>query len=141
MKKILVPTDGSHNSKAALKKARDLSVLSGAEVTILTVVRDLENHLYILENEDKKEIREMLKKQGEETLREGLEVFKNCKGKVETVIVKGDSAQQIIKMVKEGDYDLVVMGSRGLNAISRAMLGSVSNRVLNHVETSVLIVK
>lgn len=141
MKKILVPTDGSNNSKAALEKARELAELSGAEVTVLTVVKDLENHIYILENRAKTEIREMLKEQGNKILEEGLEVFEGFKEKVETVFIQGDPAEEIIKMVKEGDYDLVVMGSRGLNAISRVMLGSVSNRVLNHVETSILIVK
>ncbi|MGO1470886.1 MAG: universal stress protein, partial [Tissierella sp.] len=54
---------------------------------------------------------------------------------------RGDPADAIIKETEKEDYDLVVMGSRGLGTFSRAILGSVSNKVLNHVETNVLIVK
>lgn len=43
--------------------------------------------------------------------------------------------------IKVGDYDLVVMGSRGLGAFSRAMLGSVYNKVLNQVNANVLLIK
>ena len=45
------------------------------------------------------------------------------------------------KEAKEGDYDLIVMGSRGQGAFSKALLGSVSKKVLNHAEKNVLIVK
>ena len=47
----------------------------------------------------------------------------------------------IVEWAEKEEFDLVVMGSRGLNAISRAMLGSVSNKVLNNIHVSVLIVK
>lgn len=141
MRKILVPVDGSKHSKLALEKAGELALLSGGEIMVLTVIKDLVTHLYTLENEDRKEIERVYKIQGEEIIKDALEVFKECKGKVGSTMIKGDPAQEIIKMAEEGEYDLVVMGSRGLNAFSRVMIGSVSNRVLNHVRTSVLIVK
>lgn len=141
MRKILVPIDGSKNSKLALEKAGELALLSGGEIMVLTIIKDLVTHLYTLENEDRKEIERVYRIQGEEIIKDALETFKDCTGKVESTIIKGDPAQEIIKMAEEGEYDLVVMGSRGLNAFSRVMIGSVSNRVLNHVRTSVLIVK
>lgn len=141
MRKILVPIDGSKNSKLALKKARELAELSNGEVMVLTVIKDLVSHLYTLENKDKMEIRKVFLEQGEGILREGLEIFKDYPGKIDSILVKGDPAQEIIKIAEEGKYDLVIMGSRGLDAFSRVMIGSVSNKVLNHVRTSVLIVK
>ena len=141
MKKILVPVDGSTNSKLALEKAKELAKMSNGQVTVVTIIKDLAAQLYNLENEDKQEIRNVFQKQGEEILKEGLEAFKECKGKIESLLINGDPAQEIIKLAGTGDYDLIVMGSRGLNAFSRLMIGSVSNKVLNHVNISVLIVK
>lgn len=141
MKRILVPIDGSKSSKLALEKARELALLSGGEITVMTVIKDVVSHLYALENADKEEIRRVFEKQGEEIIREGLEVFKDCSGEIKSQIVKGDPGQEIIRVAEQGNYDLVIMGSRGLNAFSRVMIGSVSSKVLNHVGTSVLIVK
>lgn len=141
MKKILVPIDGSKNSKLALEKARDLALLSNGEVMVVTVIKDLVSHLYALENEEKVEMRKVFLEQGEKTLKDALETFKDCPGKIDSMIVEGDPAQEIIRLAEEGEYDLVVMGSRGLDAFSRVMIGSISNKVLNHVRTSVLIVK
>lgn len=141
MRKILVPIDGSKNSKLALEKAKELALLSNGEIMVITVIKDVVSHLYTLENKDKQEITKVFEEQGKQVLQEGLETFKECSGKVQSAIIKGNPAQEIIKMAEEGDYDLVIMGSRGLNAFSRVMIGSVSNKVLNHVRTSVLIVK
>lgn len=141
MKNILVPIDGSKNSKLALEKAKELAKVSNGQVTVVTIVKDLSSQLYNLENKDKEEIRNVFKKQGKEILKEGLEVFEECSGKIESLFINGDSAQEIINLADTGKYDLIVMGSRGLNAFSRLMIGSVSNKVLNHVSISVLIVK
>ena len=141
MKKILVPVDGSINSKLALEKAKELAKMGNGQVTVVTIIKDLSSQLYNLENKDKQEIRKVFKKQGEEILQDGLEVFKGCSGKIESLLLNGDPAQEIISLSQTGDYDLIIMGSRGLNAFSRLMIGSVSNKVLNHVSISVLIVK
>ena len=141
MKKILVPVDGSTNSKLALEKAKELAKMNNGQVTVVTIVKDLSAQLYNIENKDKQEIRNVFKKQGEEILKDGLEVFKECSGEIGSLLLNGDPAQEIISLSQTGDYDLIIMGSRGLNAFSRLMIGSVSNKVLNHVSISVLIVK
>lgn len=141
MMKILVPIDGSENSKLALEKAKELAKLSNGEVMILTVVKDVASQLYTLENKDREEIKRVFEEQGQEVINEAKEMIKGCSDKIQTTILKGDPAQEIIKMAEEGKYDLIIMGNRGLNAFSRVMIGSVSNKVLNHVGTSVLIVK
>ncbi len=139
--KILVPIDGSDNSKLALEKAKELAKLTNGEIMILTVIKDVSSQLYTLENKDREEIKRVFEEQGAEVIRESEELIKGCTDKIKTKILKGDPAQEIIKMAEEGEYDLIIMGNRGLNAFSRVMIGSVSNKVLHHVNTSVLIVK
>lgn len=141
MNKILVPIDGSKYSKLALEKAIKLGLASSSDICLLNVVSNVVNSPYFIDHEYKYEISNMFTEQGERALEEGLELLKDYPGKVEKKIVVGDPANEIIDEAEEGNYDLVVMGSRGLTGLSRMMLGSVSIKVLNHVNSSVLIVK
>lgn len=141
MKKLLVAIDGSDNSIKALHKTAELTDIMEAETTILYVIDNTINNPYISLNEYKQSIDEAFKEQGEEILRESLKIFEKKDIKANTVIEYGDPGKIIVEFAEEGNYDLIVMGSRGLNALSRVMLGSVSNKVLNHSKVSVLIVK
>ena len=58
---------------------------------------------------------------------------------VTTVHASGPPAQAILNEMERGDHDLIVMGSRGLG-LARALMGSVSHRVLRHAPAAVLIV-
>jgi len=53
----------------------------------------------------------------------------------------GHPAKTIIDFAKKGNYDLIVMGRRGLNPVRRFVLGSVSDKVARHAQCSVLIVR
>ncbi len=141
MQTILVPVDGSKGSDLALAKAREMADLQKSKVIILNVISNLMSNPYLLEHEHKLEINKVFSQQAKGTLDEALKFFEGYEGEVETEVRLGDPAQEVIDFAKEIDVDLVIMGNRGLNAFSRVMMGSVSNRVLNHVESSVLIVK
>lgn len=57
------------------------------------------------------------------------------------VVRQGDAAEEIIKYAEEIGSSLIVMGNRGLGTFSKALVGSVSDKVLNHSCCSVLIIK
>ena len=59
---------------------------------------------------------------------------------VTTVVGRGSTAEAILARAREGDHDLIVMGSRGRGAAASAILGSVSHHVLHHGRVPVLIV-
>lgn len=142
MEKILVATDGSETANRAIVEAKKLGECLGAKVTILYVASELVSdpyHLTAIEYVTK--INEDVKKFGKKTLQEALKMFEGFPGEVDTVIRSGNAGREIIKEAEAGDYDLIVMGSRGLGAFSKTMLGSVSNKVLNHVDTRVYIVR
>lgn len=50
-------------------------------------------------------------------------------------------ADEIVKTAKEGEFDLIVMGHRGLGRVKEFFLGSVSDRVADEAHCPVLIVK
>ncbi len=52
----------------------------------------------------------------------------------------GDPAKEIITFAEEGHYDLIVMGRRGQGAVSKALLGSVSDRVVKAASCPVMVV-
>jgi len=62
-----------------------------------------------------------------------------CPSKVE--IVRGDPADEIIRLANIYQVDLIVIGSRGLTGINRILLGSVSSQVVADAHCSVLVVK
>jgi nucleotide-binding universal stress UspA family protein len=61
--------------------------------------------------------------------------------KISHEIIGGPPSQVIVEEAEKWDADLIVMGSRGLGAWNRLMLGSVSNAVVHHAKCSVEVVR
>lgn len=61
--------------------------------------------------------------------------------KISSEIVEGPPRQLIVEEGEKWGADLIVMGSRGLGAWSRLLLGSVSDSVVHHAKSSVEIVR
>ena len=59
---------------------------------------------------------------------------------VTTLLTQQAIRLALIRQIKEGHHDLVVMGSRGRGALCAALLGSVSHYLLHHSPVPVLIV-
>jgi nucleotide-binding universal stress UspA family protein len=60
---------------------------------------------------------------------------------VEPVVVAGDPAKEIVRVARERDVGLVVLGARGLRTLGRLFLGSVSEAVLHHAGRPVIVVR
>ena len=94
------------------------------------------------------EMEETTKQQAEAEQRQGevllaqSEANLNDSGiKVESVLMRGDAATEIMNYIKEKNIDLVVVGSRGLSQVRGWLLGSVSRKLVHYAGCSVLIVK
>jgi nucleotide-binding universal stress UspA family protein len=53
----------------------------------------------------------------------------------------GDDAPRIVKFAHDRDFDLIVIGSRGMSSIKETFLGSISNYVVHKSKIPVLVVK
>ncbi len=143
MKKILVATDGSEKSKHAMEEAANLAKAFDAEITVVSVSQDTQfyigdqtfgsGHMFVLQEDIEKAVKQILKKASDFFAEKGLTV--------KTVLGKGYPADVICETADEGDFDLIVLGSRGLGSITGFILGSVSSRVAHHCKKNVLIVK
>lgn len=137
IQKILVPLDGSQNAMRGLEKAIAIAQPTGATVTGLYVIHvPARAAVHITPEQRKKEIAF-----AESTIRTAVERAEksriNFKPRTET----GNPAEKIAQIAKDGNYDLVVIGSRGRGAGKEIFLGSVSNHVLHKVNVPVMVVK
>ena len=59
---------------------------------------------------------------------------------VTTALLDGDPARELVRAAREGEHDLIVMGSRGRGRVTTAVLGSVSNHVMHEAGIPVIVV-
>ncbi len=143
-KKILVALDGSTPSLDAAKHGVKIAASFGAKVTFLHVQHSLESYLnlpHIFATETYNQLREEIRTQGETILEDAIKEVDAQNVTIEKKLSSGDPAKQIIEESNEGQYDLVVIGSRGLSGFQDFLMGSVSSRVSKHAPCTVLIVR
>ena len=143
--KILLTTDGSVHSLKAAEAARELAVLvPGAEVTMLHVISITPELTAGLQQKMEKEKISLERSMLEETkpiFDKTIDVLKRKNLKIHTRLERGCAEEQIPRVANSGDYDLVVIGSRGLGDWQQILLGSVSEKVCHGSHIPVLIVK
>jgi len=142
-KNILVPVDGSKYSLNAAKVAIAIGEKFGGKVTLLHVIsKSLEANS---KTKDEQEIPvekiETLRAEGYKVLEKAIQSIGKDTAEIEAVLSWGNPANIIMEEVEDKEYDLIVMGSRGLGAIRGLLLGSVSERVSKSAKCSVMIAK
>jgi nucleotide-binding universal stress UspA family protein len=136
---ILIPTDGSELAEHGLAHGLALAKSLGAQVSIIFVVepfpemtgRSLETlGRYI----------ELRKEQAMSVLDRAAKTAKEAGVSCETVQVENAQPHQgIIAAAEDKGCDLIVMSSHGRSGLSMLLIGSVTNKVLTHAKTPVLV--
>jgi len=138
IKKILIATDGSDNTKAAVSYGLWLAKELGAEVTALYVIdqtsfvsfpmdSSIVSVYSLLENEGKKAVDDV-KAEGD-----------SAGVKVTPMVLEGSPTRKIVEVAT--DFDLVVLGTLGRSALSKLFMGSVAERVTRYAPCPVLVVR
>lgn len=145
-KKILLAYDGSKGADAALEKAASLCKVLEAEMQVLTVYRHhslLEASLSMVRGSDQHSrnlddaMREASRDAAERAKTRARDLGVSA---VHAFIKGGQTARTIVSFAGEHDCDLIVLGSRGLGASEKYMLGSVSHKVTSITAIPVLVV-
>jgi len=143
-KAVLVPYDGSAGAQQALHKALELARLCEAGLSILTVYRHhsmLEASLSMVRKEAPGNLDDAMRDYAREVAEYGKRVCKEAGFEDARAFVKsGPTARTIVRFAEEHDYDLIVIGSRGLGSIENYLLGSVSYKVTGLANCPVLVV-
>lgn len=134
--KLLVATDGSEFSKAAVNEAIDIAKSCSSKLFAISVVEMNPEYEAIAPNiveKAEKEIKRHLEAVKAKASKEGVQ----C----ETVIHQGeDPYQYIISEAKKKKVNIVIMGSHGRTGLKRLMMGSTVSRVIGHAPCQVLVV-
>ena len=135
-KTILVPLDGSKYSKKALNRASEITHAFDSKIILVYVIEKSSINLL-----DRKEYLKMLRKFGKKTLDDANKTLTKKGIPSKSLLKEGNIVSEIEKIVKSEKCDLVIVGNKGLGAVTRFLLGSVSNKLAQHSKCSLLIVK
>jgi len=139
--KVLVCTDGSGHSQRAVKEAVKIATnLKRVEIYIINVCEIVESSVFdydkaLMQSEEVKII-----ERAETILHEAARTFEENNLKPTIILKRGHPSSEIIKEASDGNFDLVVLGTRKIGGLKKLFLGSVCNAVVQGVGTNVMIV-
>jgi nucleotide-binding universal stress UspA family protein len=142
--KMLLATDGSEEAELATKSAVELANSTGSELHVVYVEplpdfmkkNDAGTPGYDLE------LYEMIEEEGREKLRKLTWRVKVTGGIVVGYHLRmGAVAEEIVELAGDLNVDLIIVGSRGLRGIRRAITGTVSESVFRHARCPVMVVR
>jgi len=123
-KDILVATDGSRYSKAAVREAISIAKRCNSRLIAVSVAYS------------DGEI-----KSAQDNVQMAVELASQESIKIEGAAVIGKSYEAIVDMAKQKQADLIVVGSHGRRGLERLLMGSVTERVIGHSGIAVLVIK
>jgi nucleotide-binding universal stress UspA family protein len=130
-RKILVAVDSSESGRNALHQAFKLANDEKCWITVTSVVPPYEGEIELVGVSD---IRAVLRKPCDEALAEVEKIAKTERMLVKTVCEEGEVHERIVDLADAENCDVIVMGKRGLRRIERALIGSVTARVIGHTQ-------
>jgi len=122
--KILIATDGSVYSELASREAISIAKHTGSGLIAISIAKKDENLPVAKESVDM--VREIAERKGI---------------KVEALTLKGEPYEVIVKTAKQKNAGLTVVGSHGRTGAERLLMGSVTERVIGHSGTAILVVR
>jgi nucleotide-binding universal stress UspA family protein len=146
--RILLATDGSREAHLAASTAADLANTTNSELHVITVAPGNPDPVYHIHEgglryETYQQALEAIKGEAQKVLDEQVQEIERAGGGVKEAYLRvGERRDQaIVHLAEELGAGLIVMGSRGLGGVRRALMGSVSDSVVHHAHCPVMIVR
>ena len=145
--KILLATDGSDCSRAAVNSVAERPWPEGSEVKIVSAMEipyAPTTETWVLPDSYYSELERVARERAEAAVKYAVERIETGKAsglEIITKIISGSAREVILDEAERWDADLIVLGSHGYSAWRRFLLGSVSHAVATHAHCSVEIVR
>ncbi len=137
-KKILLAWDGSEHSVRAANKAIEIATCTKDSEVVVVYVKDTDkSKSEVLQNWNSIEITSPK----EERIKHIDKLAKESNIHYKVELLHGEPGQAIVEYANKHKFDVVVVGSRGLNALQEMVLGSVSHKIAKRANCPVMIVK
>ena len=137
-KNILVGVDGSDYAYKAAELASEMARCTQADLWVVSCFEPVP--AYLGEPNLQKAITERIS-QAEKVLETAVERIGQIPGQVHKEVIEGSPADTLLSVAGVRNVDLIVMGTRGLGRISRALLGSQSQKVVSQADCPVMLVR
>lgn len=135
-KQILLAVDGSENAIRATEYAVELGKLSGGKIDLINVIDFDEARSEMIQTRQSEVVESRRQR-----YQPAVDLLEENGLKNEVFVFYGNPGTVIVDHATENDYDVILIGSRGLNKLQEMVLGSVSNRVVQKATCPVLVVK
>ena len=140
-KKILVATDFSSGSRSAVLAAVELARQHEAQLTLLHVFEPAyyataDGYPFVTPDD----VRRLIAKHTDALAVALREAQAAGASRVDSKLVQGAAASEVVAMAKSGGYDLIAIGTHGRTGLKHALLGSVAEKVVRHARCPVLVV-
>lgn len=145
--KILIATDGSECSYQAFRAAIALLPLDAAEVFVAAVTPisaltiDVATAYHAADRTFDDKLYATASVETRQHLHQALELLEAKGIKATKVELRGDPAEELLKLAHRLAPDLVVLGAHGRGPVERLFMGSVSDAVLHQWEGATLVVR
>jgi Universal stress protein UspA and related nucleotide-binding proteins len=138
---ILVAVDGSENSQRAYDFALDYAEKFGFNLTVVNVSESSAAAAFA--GDGMASVARDLHRFHEGILEKAVDHAKSTHPSVaiSTVLREGDPATEIVSAATEGNFDVVIVGHRGLGKVKGLILGSISEKVIRSLCSTVILVR
>jgi len=137
-RKILVANDGSPGGQAALSGAIDLALQCGSELHMICIEEIPRFAATIDEIEEEKEEADL---RFTSVIRRAKELAAQKGVSLEAHLLAGHPVPSIVEFLRAGTFDLLVVGFMGHSAIYNRLIGSTTDRLVDHAPCAVLVIK
>ena len=139
---IMVPYDGSNCSRHAFKIALNMAKKYNSELTVVTCIGKYYQGFWIHDNRLADMDFKRQYKGAKEAHKKLIEMAGRSNVEINSTVLQGAKIADVLsKFAKSEKIDLIVMGSHGRTGLTKALLGSVANGILQLVRCPVLVVK
>ncbi|ORX77515.1 adenine nucleotide alpha hydrolases-like protein [Basidiobolus meristosporus CBS 931.73] len=144
---ILIPVDESQNSRYAIEWSIENFLRPKSDIVVLTHVRPLYVSSgtfatgYVDMGSYATTIEDQYREGSHRLLKEYAHILKDKNILCKAIAMRGDAREEILRKAVELKADMVIMGSRGLGTLKRALLGSVSDYCAHNLPMPLVIVK
>lgn len=139
-KEILVPVDGSNNSLRAVEYALGLARSLDARIRLFYVFPVSSVEIIGMAGMSRDDIEHAAQAAAQRVFDKLHAEIGETEVPVEDETSIGDPAEEIIRCTEDDHELLVILGRRGLSRIQSLLLGSVSEKVVRHAHSPVLVI-
>ncbi|MDD2613359.1 MAG: universal stress protein [Methanosarcina sp.] len=138
---ILIATDGSETANEAADFGIEIVGCTGAKIYAVYVIDTTPYRSVSLDKIWSRETLDEFERVGHEATSYVEKIGKAAGLEVETRVLRGHPAEKILSFSEDNNINMIIVGSLGKGGYERALLGSVSEKIVRHAKIPVLVVR